>query len=72
MSCWQLRYSIWSVQESREAGNEVQRGHICAQAGVPYVQPNPAQRHKRPADSDNELHEGNRQLHLDKKIKLEA
>lgn len=57
------------MQESGEAGIEMQG---VAQAGLPVVQPNLAQTHKRPADSDNELHDSNRQLHLDKKIKLEA
>ncbi|KAL3131128.1 hypothetical protein ABBQ38_000433 [Trebouxia sp. C0009 RCD-2024] len=57
--------------ESGEAGSEMQ-GSAHDQAGVPHLQPDLARMHKRPAGSDNELHEGNHQLHLDKKIKLEA
>lgn len=48
------------------------QGSAHDQAGVPHLQPDLARMHKRPAGSDNELHEGNHQLHLDKKIKLEA
>lgn len=59
------------MQESRHVGNEMHRTHDCSGAEASACQPNAVLTHKRAASAVDELHDEDRLLHLDKKIKVE-
>lgn len=60
------------LQESRHVGDEMQKARDCLGAEANACQPNAVLTHKRPAGAVDGLHEEDRLLHLDKKIKVEA